>query len=106
MRHSQTMSQYPGAVPLAALDETLENAGENLGYYTWITSDDQAEQALARLVELVTASMQQIAADITDAAASNRDLSPADIVASLRARAAQLCPDSARYYDPHDADSQ
>ena len=88
------------AVPFYRLQGTLEDLEEDLAYYTNITGDEQAKDAHQRLLELLTQTMQKLAACIIDAAIANPDLTPADIVESLRDTAEQIVPSSVVYYEP------
>lgn len=84
-------------VRFPALEGEFERLGENVDHYAWIERD---EEAMNRLVSLVADAMQAIAADITDRSAEHPGLTSNQIVADLRERATELCPESVRSYDP------
>lgn len=101
-RHRQNGSPMsdPKIRVLASFEGVLDEAADNLHYYSIAGGDDTAEVAMNRLIELLAIALQAIATDITDATDENLTITPHDVIAALRTRATELAPDSTRWYDP------
>lgn len=85
---------------LAAFESVLDDTGENLHYYSPEGGVPDPAEAQFRLTKLLADTLQAVASDITDAAASTPTLTPAQVVKALRARATALDPESVCRYDP------
>lgn len=101
-RHRQNGSPMsdPKIRVLASFEGVLDEAADNLHYYSIAGGDDTAEVAMNRLIELLAIALQAIATDITDATDENPTITHHDVIAALRTRATELAPDSTRWYDP------
>jgi HTH-type transcriptional regulator/antitoxin HigA len=88
-------TQSQATMSLVSLDRALEEAGEQVRYYTWMADDDQIAEARSRLVGLIATMMRSIASDIAEGVAADSGIMPDRIVRGLRQRATELSPSSA-----------